>query len=83
MKNRGIKKDQQRSWIKVKNVVHEFLVGDKVHPQIWEIHETLWGLEREMKGVGYFPNTNFVIHDTEEENKEYDLAFHSEKTFIA
>ena len=64
-------------------MVHEFLVGDKFHPQIREIHETLWGLEREMKGAGYVPDTNFVLHDIEEEQKEYDLAFHSKKLAIA
>ena len=36
-----------------------------------------------MKDVGYIPNTNFVLHDMENEDKEQSLIHHSEKLAIA
>jgi hypothetical protein len=36
-----------------------------------------------MKEAGYVPDTNFVLHDVEEEVKEHMLYSHSEKLAIA
>jgi hypothetical protein len=36
-----------------------------------------------MEDLGYIPNTNFVLHDVEEEVKEQMLFSHSEKLAIA
>eukprot|EP01018_Ginkgo_biloba_P029972 Gb_05920 [translate_table: standard] len=40
-------------------------------------------LDGKMEKVGYVPNTNFVLHDVEEEMKEHVLHSHSEKLGIA
>eukprot|EP01018_Ginkgo_biloba_P026308 Gb_39300 [translate_table: standard] len=83
MKNKGVKKEPGYSWIEVKNRVHSFLVGDTLHPQIEEIYETLERLDVKMKEAGYVPDTNYVLHDIEEEHKENALSTHSEKLAIA
>eukprot|EP01018_Ginkgo_biloba_P029281 Gb_13717 [translate_table: standard] len=83
MKNRGVTKQPGCSWIEVKNKVHAFLVGDRSHPQTEKIYSTLEALARQMKDLGYSPNTNFVLHDVEEEEKEQFLCHHSEKLAIA
>ncbi|XAR52886.1 hypothetical protein NMG60_11021209 [Bertholletia excelsa] len=49
MREKGVKKQPGCSWISIKGVVHEFLVGSLSHPQIDSIYSTLNGLVREMK----------------------------------
>eukprot|EP01018_Ginkgo_biloba_P004838 Gb_17076 [translate_table: standard] len=83
MKDRGVKKSPGCSWIEVKNTIHIFLVGDRSHPQLEEIYAMLESLAKQIKEVGYVPATNFVMHDVEEEEKEYILCGHSEKLAIA
>jgi hypothetical protein len=83
MKDKGLQKQPGRSWIEIKNMVYSFVVGDKSHPQMEDIHVTLEILNGEMKAAGYFPDTNFVLHDVEEEQKEHLLGHHSEKLAIA
>eukprot|EP01018_Ginkgo_biloba_P039899 Gb_02544 [translate_table: standard] len=83
MKNRGLRRQLGCSWIEIKNRVHVFLVGDRSHAQTEKIYSTLESLDRKMKQAGYIPNTNFVLHDVEEELKEHVLCHHSEKLAIA
>eukprot|EP01018_Ginkgo_biloba_P003476 Gb_25272 [translate_table: standard] len=63
--------------------VHVFLVGDISHPQSKNIYEMLENLSGQMKEAGYIPETDFVLHDVEEEVKEHMLGSHSEKLAIA
>eukprot|EP01018_Ginkgo_biloba_P028667 Gb_13405 [translate_table: standard] len=83
IKERGLKKTAGCSLIEVNNKVHAFLVGDRLHPQSKKIYATLEVLNEQMKEAGYVPNTNFVLHDVEEEVKEQMLSSHSEKLAIA
>jgi hypothetical protein len=83
MKDRGLKKLPGCSWIVVKNRVHVFLVGDRSHAESEHIYSVLENLDIQMKWVGYKPNTNFVLHDVEEELKQHILSQHSEKLAIA
>jgi pentatricopeptide repeat protein len=83
MKDRGVQKQPGCSWIEVKNKVHTFMVEDKSHPQTEEIYSTLEELARQMEAAGYVPDTNFVLHDVEMEQKEHSLYHHSEKLAIA
>eukprot|EP01018_Ginkgo_biloba_P028154 Gb_09702 [translate_table: standard] len=83
MKQRGIKKEPGCSWIEVNNKLHTFLTGDRTHPQTEKIYEELEDLARQMKEAGYLPDTNFVLHDVEEDQKEHILCYHSEKLAIA
>eukprot|EP01018_Ginkgo_biloba_P019893 Gb_33697 [translate_table: standard] len=83
MKSKGLKKNPGCSLIEVNNRVHVFLVGDRSHPQSEKIYATLETLAGLMKELGYVPDTNFVLHDVEEETKENMLYSHSEKLAIA
>ncbi|OVA07054.1 Pentatricopeptide repeat [Macleaya cordata] len=83
MDDRGVVKKPGLSWIKVNRKNHEFLVGDNSHPKTREIHDFLGKLSIRMKEEGYAPKTNFVLHDVEEEQKEQNLTYHSEKLAIA
>jgi len=83
MRDRGIKKEPGYSWIEIKKSVYTFVVGDRSHPQSKEIYAMIDNLIRQMKEIGYVPDTNFVLHNIEEEQKEYILCHHSEKLAIA
>jgi pentatricopeptide repeat protein len=83
MKDRGVKKTPGCSWIELNKEVHAFFGGDRSHPQTAEIYAKLEKLAREMKAEGYVPNTEFVLTDVEEEQKEQILFYHSEKLAIA
>ncbi|XP_057820377.2 pentatricopeptide repeat-containing protein At3g12770 [Cryptomeria japonica] len=83
MKERGLKKTPGYSLIEVSNSVQAFLVGDRSHPQSGKIYKMLDTLTVQMEEAGYVPDTNFVLHDVEEELKEDMLSTHSEKLAIA
>ncbi|CAL5371102.1 unnamed protein product [Camellia sinensis] len=83
MDDRGVVKRPGLSWIEIKRKVHVFLVGDSTHPKSREIHDFLGELSKKMKGEGYIPHTDYVLHDVEEEQKEQNLSYHSEKLAVA
>ncbi|GAB2282562.1 hypothetical protein Dimus_017102 [Dionaea muscipula] len=83
MDEKGAVKKPGLSWIQVKHRNHVFLVGDESHPNYQEIVRFLTRISREMKEEGYVPDTNFVLHDVEEEQKEQNLSHHSEKLAVA
>ncbi|XP_015576524.2 pentatricopeptide repeat-containing protein At3g49170, chloroplastic [Ricinus communis] len=83
MKKRNLTKEAGCSWIEVENKVHKFYVGDTSHLQAPEIYEELDQLAVKIKELGYVPNTDFVLHDIEEEQKEQYLFQHSEKIAVA
>lgn len=71
------------SSIEVDSVVHEFLVGDKVHPQSNEIYKMLDEIDMRLEKAGFVPDTSEVLYDMDEEWKEGVLSHHSEKLAIA
>lgn len=79
MKDRGIVKEPGFSWIQIKEKIHCFHTGDKTHEQIKEIHLQLNEFYERFRLEGYVPNTSFVLHDVEEEQKQNELLYHSEK----
>jgi hypothetical protein len=79
----GVEKEAGLSWIEVKSKVHTFAVRDRSHPQTEDIYATLEELTCQMKEAGYKPNTEFVLHDVEEKQKEQYVCHHSEKLAIA
>ncbi|XP_058070412.1 pentatricopeptide repeat-containing protein At2g03880, mitochondrial [Magnolia sinica] len=83
MRRRGLKKEPGRSWIEVDKQIHAFVVGDRSHPQIDDISKELSRLIQRIMDVGYVPDTNFVLHDLEKEQKEDSLRYHSEKLAMA
>lgn len=83
MKERNVVKEVGCSWIETGNKVHKFYVGDTSHPQAREIYEELDQLAVNIKKLGYIPDTNFVLHNVVEEQKEQYLLQHSEKIAVA
>lgn len=71
------------SWIEIKNVIHEFRSGDRLHPELTSIHKKLNELEMKMKLAGYVPDLQSVLHDVTEDQKVQLLLLHSEKLAIA
>lgn len=83
MKARRVAKVPGCSVIEVNGEVHEFLVGDKSHPRQAEIEEKMEEISQRLKLAGYVANTNPVLFDIEEEEKEDAICKHSEKVAIA
>lgn len=71
------------SWIEIKSVIHEFRSGDRLHPELKNIHDKLTELEKKMKLAGYVPDLQSVLQDVTEDQKEQLLLWHSEKLAIA
>ncbi|XP_047338267.1 pentatricopeptide repeat-containing protein At3g05340 [Impatiens glandulifera] len=46
MKDAGVSKEVGISWIEVEKEVHEFVVGDRLHPKSWEIRDLLGEIYR-------------------------------------
>jgi len=84
MIHKGAVKIPGCSSIEVDNVVHEFFSGDGVHYVSTALHRALDELVKELKSVGYVPDTSLVVHpDMEDEEKEITLRYHSEKLAIS
>lgn len=83
MTHRRLKKVPGWTWIEVENKTYQFSTGDHTHPQSKEIYQKLVSLRKELELAGYVPDTNFVLHDVDEELKLDSLYSHSEKLAIA
>lgn len=83
MKESGFEKEPGCSSIEVNNKVHEFLAGDLRHPKSREIYEMLEEINGWLKTHGYTPQTDIVLHDLEDAQKERSLGVHSEKLALA
>ncbi|XP_026403925.1 pentatricopeptide repeat-containing protein At2g03880, mitochondrial-like [Papaver somniferum] len=82
MRDQGVKKEPGCSWIEDNKQVHLFVAGDNSHPNIDKIKSELNLLIKKLSGMGYVPDTNFVLYDLEGEQKEDSLRYHSEKLAI-
>ncbi|CAN4126056.1 unnamed protein product [Withania somnifera] len=83
MKRSGIDKEPGCSSIEVNNKVHEFLAGDMKHPKSKEIYRMLEEMNKWLNAHGYLPQTDIVLHNLGEVEKQQSLAVHSEKLAIA
>ncbi|XP_028548002.1 pentatricopeptide repeat-containing protein At4g30700 isoform X2 [Dendrobium catenatum] len=69
--------------IEVNDVVHSFTAGDRSHPQTLAIYSMLESLLGKIVEAGYQAETQAVLYDVEEEEKEQMIKIHSEKLAIA
>ncbi|KAL6956571.1 hypothetical protein U1Q18_040653 [Sarracenia purpurea var. burkii] len=83
MRDRGIVKIPGCSWVEVRNKVHTFVAGDKRNDHRDEISRFLDELGEKMRLAGYMANTEFVLQDVNQEEKENLLCNHSEKLAVA
>ncbi len=68
-KERGVKKQPGHTCIEANSEVPMIVVDDQDCPQMIEICAELQRLSGIMHDAGYVPNTKFVLHDVEEEEK--------------
>ncbi|XVE56490.1 hypothetical protein DITRI_Ditri04bG0014500 [Diplodiscus trichospermus] len=83
MKKKGIRKIRGRSWIELGGVIHSFKAGDRSHPEMEGLYKVLEGLIQRTKLEGFLPETELVLMDISEEEKEGNLNHHSEKLALA
>lgn len=83
MESHNIKKKPACSWIKLKNQVTTFGMGDQYHPQNAQILAKLEQLKKVIREAGYVPDTSYSLQDTDEEQKEHNLWNHSERIALA
>ncbi|KAK4788976.1 hypothetical protein SAY86_020295 [Trapa natans] len=83
MKQKGIEKQAGSSWVTVKGQRHVFLSGDRSHPLNENIYQKIDWLNAKLKELGYVPDRRFALHDTEDEQREESLSYHSERLAIA
>ncbi|URE25363.1 NPH3 family [Musa troglodytarum] len=79
----GVKKMPGHSLVELGNRMHEFVMGDRSHPQSQQIYEMLEEIATRLRLEGYMPRTTNVLADIEEEEKETALNYHSERLAIA
>ncbi|KAL9156389.1 hypothetical protein ABFS82_09G073200 [Erythranthe guttata] len=83
MRNRGVRKEPGQSWIEVKNSVHAFFVGDKLHPLADQIYNYLKDLNERVAAIGYVQDYSSLWNDLELEQKDPTAHIHSEKLAVA
>lgn len=83
MKEMMVKKEPAISWFELKNEVHHFKMGDKSHPQSEKIESYLKEMMAEVRSHGYVPDIGASLNDMDLEEKEHNLAHHSERLAVA
>lgn len=83
MKSSGVDKEPGCSSIEVNNKVHEFLAGDMKHLKSKEIYRMLEEMNKWLEAHGYMPQTDVVLHNLGEVEKQKSLVVHSERLAIA
>ncbi|KAK4372250.1 hypothetical protein RND71_007634 [Anisodus tanguticus] len=83
MESHKVKKQHACSWVKLKNQICTFGIGDLSHPESDKIYRKLTELRKKIQEAGYIADTSFALHDTDEEQKEHNLWMHSEIIALA
>lgn len=83
MDDRGIQKPPGWSYIELNGTLHWFVASGKSHPEAKGIELMLKDMTMKLKNAGYFPNSEQVVFDVEEEEKETVVSSHSEKLALA
>lgn len=82
MREKGFHKFPGRSWIISQNKVHSFFSRDTSHFQAKDIYSGLDILILECLKAGYEPDTSYVLHEVEENQKRNFLFYHSAKLAV-
>lgn len=83
MNDRGVKKAPGFSVIEMEGTVSEFIAGGRAHPESREIYAKVDEVLERIRSIGYVPDTDGVLQDIDEEEKDNPLLYHSEKLAIA
>ena len=71
MVQRGVKKQPGCNMIEVNDEIHRFFPRDQWHLDCKAIYAKLDTLNSQIKEQGYVLDTRLVLHDVDEENKQY------------
>ncbi|KAF8397443.1 hypothetical protein HHK36_016360 [Tetracentron sinense] len=82
MELREVKKEPGCSWIEVNKKLYKFFSRDKTHIETANIYEKLEELMRQMKDMGYIPDTNLVLHQGVGHSNVGQILHHSEKLAV-
>ncbi|KAM1235535.1 hypothetical protein ACFX13_005068 [Malus domestica] len=82
MMGRSLRKRVGYSTIDLNHRTYLFSMGDKSHPETSEVYQHLDELMSRCREAGYAPAPESVMHEVEEEEREYALRYHSEKLAI-
>nr|AYM00591.1 pentatricopeptide repeat protein [Salvia miltiorrhiza] len=83
MRKKKVKKVPGFSYIEMNGAIFQFYNGDKSHPNWREIYGKVEEITCRIREFGYEAETNYVLHDIENEEKENALCYHSEKLALA
>ncbi|XP_061369167.1 pentatricopeptide repeat-containing protein At4g14050, mitochondrial [Gastrolobium bilobum] len=78
-----VKKEPGYSCIDLGKESHAFYAGETSHPMKDEILGLMRKLDAEMRKRGYVPDTSSVLHDMDQQEKERQLFWHSERLAVA
>lgn len=78
-----VRKEPGYSCIDLGKEKQVFYAGETTHPMKDEICCLLKELDAEMRRRGYVPDTSLVLHDMEQQEKEKQLFWHSERLAVA
>ncbi|KAK7291753.1 hypothetical protein RIF29_07137 [Crotalaria pallida] len=83
MNDRGVKKEPGFSVIEMEGTVNEFVAGERTHPLAKAIYAKVDEMLESIRLVGYVPDSEAMLHDIVEEERENPLFYHSEKLAVA
>ncbi|XP_057757574.1 pentatricopeptide repeat-containing protein At4g14050, mitochondrial [Arachis stenosperma] len=78
-----VKKQPGYSCIELGKESYVFYAGETSHPMKDEIAALMRKLDEEMRKRGYVPDTSSVLHDMDQQEKERQLFWHSERLALA
>ncbi|KAJ0255116.1 Pentatricopeptide repeat-containing protein [Hirschfeldia incana] len=83
MKERRVKKEPGVSWIGIRDKTHVFLSEDNQHAEIVMIYAKVKEVLSKIRPLGYASDVAGAYHDVDEEQRENNLSYHSEKLAVA
>uniref|UniRef100_A0ACD5XT27 Uncharacterized protein n=1 Tax=Avena sativa TaxID=4498 RepID=A0ACD5XT27_AVESA len=83
MKATGVKKEPACSWVEIENSVHMFVANDDAHPQAEEIYKMWDEISVKIRKEGYVPDMDYVLLHVDDQEREANLQYHSEKIALA
>ncbi|KAG6422948.1 hypothetical protein SASPL_113331 [Salvia splendens] len=83
MKQKDVKKVPGFSYTEMNGAIFQFYNGDKSHPRWRDMYKKIEEITFRIREFGYEAETNYVLHDIGDEEKENALCYHSEKLALA
>lgn len=82
MATRQVKREPGYSLVDLGIENQVFYAGETCHPMKSDIVKLLRELDAKMRKIGYVPDTSFLAHDMEHQEKVRQLFWHSERWLL-